>query len=457
MILVRIVPRHSHLPHALPALLYAACTVAWQSSAKASAWDVYGFGPDGIAAVSARAASATDGTASYYNPGGLAFSEGSRVALSAAGVASALEIQGKRQAIADPVGLCASIDTDVPLQGPLAQRLRVGLGLHALPTSLMRLQLHRSTMPFFPYYDARTQRLTAIPAVSFQPIEGLGIGLGANVLAKVSGPIDVREGQSRALETILEQNAGTVVSWIAGIRFDPHRRLHFGLVYRQAFGVPFRVTTTANVAGIPLVVEVSAAQALYDPASLVFGAAVAPTDRLHFEVDGAWHRWSAWKGPLMSVDTTVSALSLSSKSPLGLFQDSVGVRASGTWWLERTLSRETAVIGGLGYETSMLDPNARQGRTNFVDGAKTSFGAGLSVLFPALVGRGLRLSLGGQAQHLAQFSQAKQACTSVPCPAGTVVGPDTEHPDQGIDNAGYPALAGGGTLLVVSGGAEVAW
>ena len=47
--------------------------------ARAGAFEVVGFGPAGVAEVGARAARADDGTATFYNPGGLGLGRGIRL------------------------------------------------------------------------------------------------------------------------------------------------------------------------------------------------------------------------------------------------------------------------------------------------------------------------------------------------------------------------------------------
>jgi len=433
----------------------AALLLTYAPTSGASVWEVFGFGPEGVASVSAQAATANDGTSVFYNPGGLAMGRGTQIELSGTGMLSWLEAQGATQPIHDPAGGSLAVGSDVPLEGPLANRLRVGFGAYALPSKLMRLQMRPGTDPFFPYYDNRTQRLTVIPAVAVRLASWIGVGVGANVLAGVSGPVDVREGQSRGLETLLQQDVRTVAGWVAGLRVAPVPGLDLALAFRQRFGVPFHVITTANVAGVPLRVDVDTAEALYDPAVVVVAGAVQPSDRVRLELDGSWSRWSAWRGPLLSIDTTVSALSLASHSPEGLFRDTWAVRGAGHWWFAKSANAQLGTIAGAGYETSMLDTSARQGRTNFIDGPKLMVGAGTVAHFPGLIGRALSLSVGAQWQRVAATVQDKQVCTSVPCAPDTLVGPDTDRPGEGISNPGYPTLRGHGGVFVLSVGARV--
>jgi long-subunit fatty acid transport protein len=421
--------------------------VSASTGVSAGSFELFGVHPEDMAEGSARTAAADDGSACFYNPGGLALGEGNRLQLSGVVAKSLLDAQGQRQTLSDPVGGTLTLSVDVPLEGFLEDRLRVGLAMYSLPDRLMRLRTQSQSTPFFPYYDNRSQRLVFMPGLAVRLADGLGIGVGLNALAGVQGPVDVREGQSRTLESRVVQEAGTVARWILGVRYDPSERVHLGATFRQSFGVPLTVTTTADVAGVPLSVDVSAAEALFDPAVFVVGGRFEPWDRWSLEMDVAYQWWGAWKGPLLQIDTTVSALSLVSKPPQGMFQDTVSVRGAAAWHIERKPCRETVAHMGAGYETSMIDASVQQGRSNFVDGPKTLLGAGLSVRFVEVVGDALRLGVGLQMHHVASYRQDKVVCTEVPCPEGTVVGPDTANPTEAIDNPGYPTLFGGGVVF----------
>jgi len=424
-------------------------------NARASAFDVYGFGPEGLAEASARVARADDGSAAFYNPGGIAFGKGYRFRLSGSAAISGLKAQGEHQELSNPVGGTLAADIDVPLEGPLAKRVRVGIGMHLLPTTLMHLQTRNASTPFFPYYDNRTQRLTVIPAIALKPWDRLGIGVGANVLTGIAGPVDVREGQSRAVESSIRQEAETVAALVAGARLELSQRLRVGATFRQKFGVPLDIRTSASIAGVPLLVDLSSAEALYAPMAVVLGGAFDVTGDLTVEADATYHRWSAWSGPLLDVGATVSALSLSTHPPQGLYRDTWGGRGAAVWRVLRGDRNEVRLHAGGGYETSMLDASKQQGRTNLVDGAKVIVGLGGTASWSDSAGRTLRVGAGVQAQRVGAFSQKKIACTSVPCPADTVVGPDTSAPDQGITNPGYPKLEGSGMVYAVSIGVGV--
>lgn len=413
-------------------------------SARASAFEVSGFGAESVAELGARAARADDGTAAFHDPGGLAFGHGVRLALSPQLGVSALEVQGKTRTLDDPFGVGLSFDATVPLTGDLADRIRVGFGGYFPPTSAFRLLGRAGDEPLFPYYDNRTQRLVAIPALAVRPFDWLGIGVGLNVLAGVRGPADVRPGASGANEARIDEDASTVLAANLGVRWDPRRDLRLAFVYRQRFAIQSLVQTTAVVGGVPLAVDVDARQSLYDPDTFVLGASL-DLGATTVELDSAYAIWSTYDGPFVALDAELPGVAIVSKSPPGLFKDTLTVRGAVT---RRFLPAGRVVVEprvALGWESSMLT-DAQQGRTNLVDGDKILVGAGASLAVP-VQSRVLRFGLGANVQIVPGYSQDKRTCAAAPCPATTVVGPDGAHPDRGITNPGWPRLEGSGVFV----------
>jgi hypothetical protein len=69
--------------------------------------------------------------------------------------------------------------------------------------------------------------------------------------------------------------------------------------------------------------------------------------------------------------------------------------------------------------------------------------------------RTVRLSAGLGVTGVLDRTIEKRACTSAPCPPGTVAGPDPANPSQGIDDPGFPRLTSGGALWTGSLGVGV--
>ena len=72
------------------------------------------------------------------------------------------------------------------------------------------------------------------------------------------------------------------------------------LISRQRFAIRSAVTTTAEVGGVPLQVDVDARQALYDPDTFVLGSSF-DVGRASFELDASYSVWSSYDGPYVDV------------------------------------------------------------------------------------------------------------------------------------------------------------
>lgn len=418
---------------------------ATEGEARAGAFEVLGFGPTGVAEVNARAARADDGTATFYNPGGLAFGHGASIEIAPTLGISALAAQGRAIGLEDPFGLAVALAVTVPFEGALKDRIRLGFGGYLLPSGLLHLVARPGETPFYPYYDNRTQRLVVVPTLAVKITDRLGIGLGVNVLGGVSGPATVQPGASGAVESRLSLEATTRASVHAGVRFDLAKHARVAFAFRQRFAAPARVTTTAEIAGIPLAVSVGTESALFDPAALVLASSfeVGPAA---FEIDATWSLWSAYEGPFAGVRASLPGLDIASKLPASIARDVVSLRAAASYRIAIGAGAEVVVHAGAGAEPSMLKGQA-QGRENLLDGDKILGGLGASLaLHDVLSVRTIRVGVGLGTQVVLATSQAKRACATLPCPADTVAGPDATHPSVGIANPGFPRLDGGGAF-----------
>jgi hypothetical protein len=421
-----------------------AVAVTAPSGARASAFEVIGFGPTAIAEAGARAARADDGTAAFYSPGGLALGEGVSVELAPTLGVSSLEAAGATRALDDPFGLALAFDATVPFEGALRDHVRVAFGGYFLTGGAMHLAVRPLREPTYPYFEQRTQRLVAIPSLAVRVARGVGVGLGANVLAGVRGPADVRDGASGAPEARIEEEVTTIAAANVGLRLDPAEGVRLALVYRQEMSVPARVTTTADVFGVPIDVDVDAGEALFDPHTFVLAASV-DAGRATLELDASLALWSRYAGPFAVVRAELPGVSIGSKPPAGLFRDIASLRGAASYrWPLRGAS-ELVLRGGAGLEPSILR-DMPQGRTNLVDGDKVIAGAGATLVLRGSLPRTVRLGLGQGVQIVLPSELEKTACARAPCPEGTVFGPSAQRPAEGIDDPGFPQLSGGGTF-----------
>ncbi|HVY48597.1 MAG TPA: hypothetical protein VHB21_22060 [Minicystis sp.] len=422
----------------------AAALALAPAAARASVFDVEGFGPAGVAEVGARAARADDGTATFYGPGGLALGSGVRVELAPTLGVSNLAAQHKTLTLEDPFGVALAFDATIPFDGVLKDRIRFGFGSYLLPTNALRVLAHPEDQPFYPYFDNRTQRLVVLPALAVKIARGLGVGVGVNVLGGVSGPASVTTGASGAPEPRIDVEATTRLSAVVGVRFDPVDRVHLAATFRQKFSVPSRVDTSADVGGVPLVVSVNAPENLFDPDTFVLAAGF-DFGRLSVELDASYAVWSAFDGPFVDVHAELPGVNIDANLPGALTRDVVGVRAAADYRVDVGAHR-LVLRAGAGFEPTMLR-DVQQGTTNLLDGNKVLLGTGASLELAHVVGRALRVGAGLNTTVVTSYEQDKRLCTRLPCAADTVVGPDPKHPSQGIDNPGYPKLTGGGAFF----------
>lgn len=419
----------------------------------ASAFDVQGIGPEAIAEAGARTASAVDGTAAFLNPANLAFGKTTTLSLTSTFSFSKLQAQDKPLPIEDPIGFTLTASASIPFEGPLANRLRIGFSGYFLPTTALRLLARSPETPFYPYYDNRTQRLVAIPALGIRLTKWLGVGAGANVLAGVRGPANLETGATGAPEPRIDIAANTVASAIVGLRIDPSDNVHLALVFRQAFGIPLNIDTTANIGGIPLATNLQNQRAMFDPLTVTVASRIQ-LGHTNLELNVMYAQWSAWEGPYLSVQSNLPGVNLVSRPTSGLFRDTVTMRVGGNHSFTIRKNADIVLRGGIGFDPTILSGKT-QGRTNLVDGDKVTTGLGASVVLRNVIGKVLQMSLGANAQFLSDFEQVKRTCVALPCPDSTVAGPDANNPSAGITNPGYPSLKASGAVFALSLGVGV--
>lgn len=411
--------------------------------ARAEVFSLWGAGPAAMSEAGARVARAEDGWAAHLNPAGLAASAG---ALADAGVllaTSRLRAAGLARPLDEGAGVVASLAADLP--GFAGGPVRIGFAFHTPPTTLLRVRARAEAEPQFPAYDNRSQRLVAIPALAVRPVSWLSFGASLDALAGLTGNASLQPGPRGAGEPRVDQRVTPTLRPIVGVRAAPARWLRIGAVYRGEFAVNVDTTTDATLAGVPIQAVVRQEQALFDPATVALGAAVLVSPRLEFELDGAYQRWSSYRGPLLHVEASLPAVNGQPASQLPAFQDTFSARLGAS---VQALAGPHVVWlrAGAGYESSLLG-DRRQGNTNLVDADKVIVGLGAAY---ELTRHRLSVGLGAQAHLLRERSWTKVACAAAPCSGATVAGPDASAPAEGITDPGFPTLRASGSALALS-------
>ncbi len=424
--------------------------------ARGNPGDVLGFGARWSARVGAGSASADDFAAAWYNPAGLAFGSGKRLAFGMQGAVSNLRIEDERKPISDGWGMLLGAALPAPLGGPLEDRVHLGIALFVLPGTAARIIARLPDEPFFPYYDNRLQRAVVIPALAVRIRPNLSVGVGVNFLATLGGTIQAAEGATRGIEARVDEEIPSIARIIAGVRYNPAalRDFDFALTIRQQMDIPFSTVAKTRVAGEPIDIDISAS-GVFTPSQVVAGASWHPSSRGELAADITYARWSAYRGPFVVVKSTLPLIGpLASPLPDVPYRDTVSLKLGGELRLGTT-PREVSLRGGYGFETSPI-PATQTGVTNLMDGNKHIVGAGVGVSFPLAKGRRLQIDVSTQVQLVSSRRITKTIYTG----GGDDYDPFTALRDEvkddvsdpatlgvQISNPGYPGLRSGGQVF----------
>lgn len=413
--------------------------------ARASGPEVVGLGSRESALAGASTARAGDFSAAHYNPAGLAAVRSPEATVGLVGFGSTLTAtlgDGTRRTmeIADPLLLLVGGATPLPLGGPLAERLYVGIALAIPPAGLVRVIAEAPDAPQFALYNNRTQRLVVLPALAAR-LGPVSLGVGVNYLAGLAGRVSGAPGPDRALEARVDEAIGARAAVHVGLRARATRALTLGIVYRQEFSVPFATTANTRVAGQPIDLDVRA-QALFTPHTLVAGGALAlPWWRVVLSLDVGWAHWSAWRGPFVAVESALPLVGDIVAPPPRVRADDTAIVRGGLEWtaVERRFTK-LQLRGGYGFESRAVSP-AQPGVTNLLDGHKHRLAAGMGIVFP-LGPLTVRGDGHGTLELLQPETIEKRAV-----PAGTTPRPPADEAlveDQ--PNPGWPRIRGEGLV-----------
>lgn len=410
-----------------PALLATiAVIVAAPAAGRANPAEIFGFGSRAAGVAGAVSAWIDDFSAGYYNPAGIAFAHGKSVSVGAVASLTRLQVNGVNQEGSDPIGVVVGATAPVPLGGFLADRLHVGIGLYVLPSTLIRVTARLPDEPFYPYYDNRAQRLVVLPFLAARLTDTLALGVGVDVLAKVTGTVIAFEGPTRSLQPRVDEEIGANIALHAGLRWQPTAAHGLALVYRQAFGLPFATIADTVVAGEPLALNLRA-EGLYTPHQVVAGYAFRDGATL-VAADVTWAHWSAYEGPYVRVTSNLPLVGpLAGRTPEVSFSDTIGLRVG----LEQGVGR-VALRGGYGYETSAV-PSDQPGVTNLLDGPKHTVSLGFGIA----LWRGLRVDAHLEGQFVGGRTLRKRIA-----PADEETAPFDGLHDEVLDNPSEPATLG---------------
>ncbi len=433
-------------------LASAAAVLLVASRATAGPTETFGFGSRSTAMGGAVSADASDVSANYYNPAGLASAKGLTFEAGYLRTFYDLKMNG-RDNFVDPMrGMTFGLVAPGKVAGiPFA----FGVGLHLPDDRVFRVRSLDQEQPRWEMYDNQPQRLFMSANLAIRPVKWLEIGAGVVFLAATRARLDITGSLALASprESRLRHEVDADLTSIRypqiGIRLHPSERLRFAAVYRGEFQLkldiearldvrayPFGVPAPGDedrVLSVPFLTYITTSSVnAFLPQQAVFGASYDVTDHVRADFDITWINWSAYKSPVTAVtaltkfdappgfppsllpekpapteilppnfhDTVVPRFGVEGRIPLSSARDGSG--------------HELALRSGYFYERSPIP--AQTGGTNFVDTDRHAFSGGLGVKLRDLASTipgDVRFDIHAMFSYLPERSVAKSSPASL--------------------------------------------
>lgn len=404
------------------ALLLAAVLVA-TTPAHANPIDSFGLGARPAGMGGAASAVATDFSANYYNPAGLARGRQLRISLGYLWAEPQLSMNGRDNDVDPAHGVVFGAAAPGRAFGiPFA----FGIGLYLPDDRVSRVRSLTQRTPRWELYDNRTQRLFLAANVAVEPLPGLSLGGGLAFMSATRGTLDVRgfvtypDPALSELRHRVDADLRAVRYPQAGLRWAPTSWLELGVTYRGQFQLDLELEAVLSgdlIAFDAFTIEnarvtlESASVNAFLPQQVVLGVAVRPRPPLLLAADLTWIDWSAYESPVSRVryeldipipEDLQGSVTIPSAPPgtdplPPRFRDRLVPRLGAEWRQALSPKLELAFRGGWAFEASPV-PDQR-GETNFVDADRHVFSLGLGValdLFPAVMPEPIELDLHGQ-------------------------------------------------------------
>jgi long-chain fatty acid transport protein len=405
-------PRRWDLP-----LCGAAAVLALAAPASANEPDAYGFGSRSSAMGGAVVADATDFSANYYNPAGLASAPGVEISIGYMYAWNHLRINDRDTGVAPVHGLVGGLVAPGELFGvPFA----FGIAVHMPDDGLSRVKALRQEVPRWEIYDNRASTLFLATNLAVRPFPFLEIGGGLAFLAatrgrfEISGTADILAPYDSQLRHEVDADLTSIRYPQAGLRvlFGSYGTL--GVAYRGETKLQLELEAhlqgVVDFAGIAVPLEYELETRTIDaflPQQVVIGLSFQKIENLHIDVDLTFVNWGAYES-----STARTRAHLEAQPPPGTplelpadpkptqvippdFQDRfvprIGVEylwpVAGGMRHVAGRSRDRRLIevplrAGYVYEDSPVPPQT--GFTNFVDATRHTFtiGTGLTLNAP---------------------------------------------------------------------------
>ncbi len=380
--------------------------------ARAGVPDTFGLGARSSAMAGAVGADATDFSAGYYNPAGLAFADGISLSAGYAYFTQQLLTNGADNGVEAVHGLGAGAVVPGRIGGvPVA----FGVTLHLPDDGLSYLKARRQEAPRWELYDTRQQLLFLAANLAVRPLPWLAVGGGIGYLSATRGSFGIR-GRAElvrpfdsALEHTVDAELTAVRFPLAGVRAKMPGLGALAVTYRGKsqldLALDARLEGIVDFAGIevPLLYALEArTKSSFTPEQLSLAMSVQRIAHLTLDLELAYVAWSGYESPTAQIvaELDVDAppgtpVELPAKPaptkvlPPG-FRDRLVPRLGAEWRValgprdrevhgERVPLLEALVRAGYAFEASPV-PEQR-GSTSYLDADRhvVTFGAGLAL------------------------------------------------------------------------------
>lgn len=407
----------------LLAALGALAVLGVPAGVGANPLDSFGLGARGAGMASASAAVATDFSANYYNPAGLARGRELRISIGYLWAEPQLSMNGEDNDVDPAHGIVFGAAAPGRVLGvPFA----FGIGLYLPDDRVSRVRSLTQRTPRWELYDNRTQRLFLAANVAVEPLPGLAVGGGLSFMSATSGTLGIRgfvtypDPALSELRHRVDADLEAVRYPQAGVRWAPTDWIEVGLVYRGEFQLDLELVALLEgdiiafdaftIEGARVMLE-SASVNAFLPQQVVLGVAVRPRRDLLVAADLTWVDWSAYESPVSRVrytldvpipedlqDSVTIPAAPPGTDPLApRFRDRLVPRVGAEWTRALSPAFSLAARAGWAFEASPVPEQG--GETNFVDADRhvLSLGLGLAMdVLPSILPRPLELDLSGQ-------------------------------------------------------------
>ncbi len=413
-----------------------------KGNARASVFDTFGVDSQGIAMGNARTASATDWTATYYNPAGITQQKKTLGAsfmfiwnhLDVKPFPGSTGLENKDSSNIQGLSLGLTYDFGVDI-------FRVGLGLY-LPLNDVQEQITHwadereaffTNKLYFEIYENRTEHQIILPTVALKVLPYLSIGGGVSLFIRSITYSNVYLpnvlNQSDVFININNVQKYTYVPNL-GVLFHPSNDFKIGISYMGQDSFPIEGASYVDVPQLGQHFTQTIEQIVfYTPAHISAGIMYKPTSSVELNADITWVGWSGYKDnhnevPQTSwIDPSTNSLQ-QGQAWSDIYVPRIGLKylADSSW----------SFMAGYFYEPSPVPPQMQ--RSNYVDNVANVISAGSGYKVPYREGN-INFVIHAQAHILGDRKTYKEIAV------------DADPNTPGIQNPGYPGYESKGYIF----------